>query len=119
MKPDWLFKLSAYIYLVDAACILLVLPLWTTLTAKPLDGTVLGAGILLVCICVFFGNRALKLHSAAFAARRNFAIYASIFCGIMGLAGWFSGIVFGMPLLIALLGMPEMWKLRRKKQEKI
>ena len=118
MKPDRFFKFSAYVYIMLAVCILLVLSLWSSLTNKPLDSIVLGTGIFLASICVFFGYRVFNVGSASFSARRNFTIYAGIFCGGMAsIAGWVAGVIFGVPLLIALLGMPEIWRLHRKNKD--
>lgn len=111
MKSDRLLKLSAFFYMILALCILLVMLWWNKLTGKALDGIIVTTSLFLVFSCFLLGYGAFRMCSGSIVQRRNFGIAAGIFCGVMSsLAGWIAGVIFGIPLLLAILGMPNLWK---------
>lgn len=111
MKANFFLKLSAGIYFSLALLVLLVLSRWDRFQIRALDGTVVVSAIFLAIVCLLFGYWALRVGTGSFSQRRNFGIAAGFFCGGMaGLAGLGAGIIFGIPLLAALMGMPDLWK---------
>jgi len=106
MKRNWLLSLSAVLYLGVGALALAALPF----RDKPLDGTFVGVAILFAAICFWLGYAAFRARAGSFSQKRNFAIAGGVFCGgVAGLSGWGLAIVLGVPLIIGLLGMREIW----------
>jgi hypothetical protein len=110
MKNYWLLKLSSVIYMVMAFLFIIVLFWWEDVSDGGLDNTVVGVAIFLSCLCGFLGFTAYRLQHQSYEKRRKFSIFAAVICGLAAsIGGWFGGVIFGLPLLIALLGMPDFW----------
>ena len=119
MRPSWYLKLGGLIYFVIAACILMVLLFWGSVSTRQIDGSIVGTGIVLGSICIFFGYKVIRADTASIEARRRLTIYAGVFCGgAASIGGVFAGVIFGVPLIITMLGMPEMRKFSKKVQKK-
>lgn len=111
MKSKWLLTTSAGIYAALAVLMLVILPSWERFAGKPLEGPVIVTAILLAAVCLLLGYLALRVRTGSFTQRRNFGIAAGVFCGAMaGIAGLSAGLIFCFPLVIALFGMPDLWR---------
>lgn len=111
MKRNRLLEVGAGIYAALAILILAILPSWERFAEQPLEETVVVTAIFLAAVCLLLAYLALRVRTGSFTQRRNFGIAAGIFCGAMGgIAGLSAGLIFCFPLLIAVLGMPELWR---------
>jgi hypothetical protein len=113
MRSTWSASLSAGLYGAIGLSFILVLPWMSHFTNRQLDSTTISVALVLSMICAYFSYAALKVRAGTAGQKKRFAIAAAFFCGTMGaIAGWFMGIILGVPLFIALLGMKEPWSSR-------
>ena len=106
MKRNWLLSLSAILYLGFGVLVLGALPF----RDKPLDGRFIGVAAFFAAICFWLSYAAFRARTGSFSQKRNFAIAGGIFCGsVAGFSGWVLAMMLGVPLIIGLLGMREIW----------
>ena len=99
--------------MIMALFFVMVLPWWEKVNEREFDSTIVMVGILLFCLCAFLSVSVYRLQNSTYNRKRNFSLLAGLICGFLaGIAGWVAGIMFGIPLLIAVFGMPELWKPR-------
>lgn len=116
IKPEVFTKLSSALYACLSILILLILPLWEAYASKPLDSTVFFIALFLAFCCGILGYLTYRSIWRSFSYKRNLAATAGLFCGIIGgIGGWFIGLGLFIPLLIALFGMPELWKVSKNR----
>jgi hypothetical protein len=111
MKSGGLFLVSAFLYVMLA----LVLMLAANKNAGQAPGrNVPAIAFSLAAICLLFAYGSLRMRRGSLVQRRNFCIAGGISCGVMSaLTGWGVGVVFAIPLLFAVLGVPDFWKSRQ------
>jgi len=103
--------LGAILYGVVGLLFIIVLPWMPRFTNHPLDSTTITIAVSLSFFCLLLSYLAYKVQSGSKTQQIRFALFAGCCCGFLaGVGGWFIGVLLGVPLFVALLGMKEFWR---------
>ena len=89
-------------YFGIALFVLMSLLLWPDYASRPLSPSVIVTVVFIVSMCALLGFAALMARKGSVLWIRAFAITGGMFAGLTAWASWKVGLVFAVPLAIAL-----------------
>jgi hypothetical protein len=105
MKGNVLLWVSAAMYWGIALFVSLSLLFWKDYASRPLSPSVIVTVAFIVSMCAFFGFAALKARKGSLHWIKAFAISGGMFAGLAAWGNWKVGIVFAVPLAVALFAL--------------
>lgn len=99
---------SSGIYAAMGLLFLVAIPWEAHAADQPAASAFIVVGIVLALVCFYMCYAVSRALEGTKVQRKRFVIAAAVFCGVMAfLGGRWMGLVAGVPLLVALLGMRE------------
>ncbi len=105
MKGNVLLRISAVLYFGLALFVLVSLLLWPDYASRPLSPSVIVTVVFIVSMCAFLGFAVLKARKGSLHWIKAFAISGGMFAGLGVWGNWKVGLVFAVPLAIAVVAL--------------